>query len=497
MNKSIVAKNAVVAVVQIIITTGVMLVLYRYLIMSVGIERLGVWSIVMAAGSALRLGDLGLSGSASKFVAKYQALKQFNEVSSVIQTTTLSLLVIIGLFLAILYPLLNSGLGLVFPMTAIEEARILLPFSLVYLWLMSISATFQAALDGCLRTDLRGMVVIGGSVLLLGVALLLVPRYGLLGLVYAQIGQAFITAIAGWLLLRTTVKQLPSVPHQWRYGCFKEMLGYGANLQVINICVMLFEPVTKILLGKFGGLSVAGYYEMAQRIVAQIRAVLLAANQILVPVVAQLHETDARKIQDIYCAGYRLLLYLSLPAFTGIMALSPVISEFWIGEYKKSFVLYLMILCGAAVIHIISVPAYFMNLGTGYLKYNVAGHFLMTVSNAMLAVIFGLQWGGDGVIIASAIAMIIGGFTIVIPYHIKNRVSFGVLLPHESLYLFCGCIMGLGLGLWFYYFINPELSVWLDIAIMTLIAVVMIGPAVWIHPQRKIVFTLIKRGITS
>jgi O-antigen/teichoic acid export membrane protein len=51
---------------------------------------------------------------------------------------------------------------------------------------------------------------------------------------------------------------------------------------------MLYDPITKALLTKFGGLSLVGYYEMANKLIYQIRSLKVSANQILVPAFADL-----------------------------------------------------------------------------------------------------------------------------------------------------------------------------------------------------------------
>jgi len=495
MDRRILTRNAIVSVGQVLVTSVVLFVLYHYLIKTVGIERLGVWSIVMAAANALKLGELGLSGSATKFVAKYQALKQPLDASIVIQTTALSLIAIIAVFLVLLYPLLSWGLGYVFPVTSLDEARKLLPLSLGYLWLLTLSSVFQAGLDGCLRTDLRGLLVIGGTLLLLGMAILLVPRFGLVGMVYAQLAQVFITAVVGWLLLRTIIKQLPIVPYQWRYDRFREMLGYGANLQLVNICIMLTEPVTKMFLGKFGGLSAAGYYEMAQRLVSQSRAVLLAANQILVPVIARLHETDAKRIQDLYRANYRVLFYLALPVYTGIMALSPVISELWIGHYANIFVLFLMILSGAAFFHIMSGPAYFMNLGTGHLKSNVVAHVFMSFSNLGLGFLLGREYGGVGVVAGASIALVAGGSIVAIAYHARHHIAWSELVPRQSFALITACTVGMTTCLAAYYGRSSNGAEGWQIWVIGVLMALFFLPAMWFHPQRSALTSMIKKVV--
>ena len=104
------------------------------------------------------------------------------------------------------------------------------------------------------------------------------------------------------------------------------------NFQIISISTMCYEPVTKVLLSKYGGVSLVGYFEMATRLVQQFRAVIISANQVLVPTIAHLKEKNPEKIQGIYLTSYQLLFYLSIPMYSMIILCSPIISELWIGH---------------------------------------------------------------------------------------------------------------------------------------------------------------------
>jgi hypothetical protein len=53
---------------QTLVQTAVLFLVYRYLIGELGIERLGVWGIVLATTSVARVSELGLSGSVTKLV---------------------------------------------------------------------------------------------------------------------------------------------------------------------------------------------------------------------------------------------------------------------------------------------------------------------------------------------------------------------------------------------------------------------------------------------
>ena len=64
--------------------------LYRFLIRSVGVERLGVWSLVLAATSIVTLANQGFSTSIVKFVAKYAVRENGEDVSALMQTALVS-----------------------------------------------------------------------------------------------------------------------------------------------------------------------------------------------------------------------------------------------------------------------------------------------------------------------------------------------------------------------------------------------------------------------
>ena len=65
--------NAIMAIVQVVAVGIILFVLYKFLLKTIGIEDLGIWSVVLATTSVAGIGNFGLSGSVVKFVAKYVA----------------------------------------------------------------------------------------------------------------------------------------------------------------------------------------------------------------------------------------------------------------------------------------------------------------------------------------------------------------------------------------------------------------------------------------
>jgi len=476
--------NAGTSIVQVILSGIILFVLYRFLLMTIGVEQLGIWSIVLATTTVTHISNLGLSGSVVKFVAKYIARAEFENVSHVIQTAALSLGGGMGVILLIVYPLLQTLLEYIVPYSGLPDALSILPYALVSFWIVAIASIFQAGLDGCQRIDLRNILLIGGHLLYFGLALLWVPSYGILGLAYAQVFQASSVLIASWLLLRWALKVLPLVPCHWHRHLFFEMLSYGINFQLISIIRMLVDPLTKAMLSKFGGLAMVGYYEMAYRMLIQFRAIIVNANQVLVPVIAGLQEKTPEHIERIYKDSYRLLMYLILPFQAGLVVAIPFISKLWIGHYEQTFIIFAISIVIGFTINILSNPAYFANLGTGRLLWNTIDHIVVGVLNGFLGVIMGVYYGGMGVVVASVLATIAGSSVVVIAYHFENDISLKEIFPKEMSLLALSCVVGMLFSLLVSHYFYDKISFYILGPVSLLLFVFIVFPFNWFHPMR-------------
>lgn len=477
--------NAIMSVAQVIVVAGVLFILYRFLLNTIGIEQLGVWSVVLATTSFASIANLGLSASVVKFVAKYLARGEEETVAGVIQTSAISIGIVIGLVLLMAYPFANWLLSLIIPVANIKEALSILPYALLSLWIMVIASVFQAGLDGYQRIDLRSILLMASALIHLILCFMLVPTYRLMGLAYAQVVQTCLVLIGSWLMLKRHLLLLPVIPYQWNRKLFREMVGYGLNFQVISISQMLYDPITKVLLTKFGGLAMTGFYEMASRMILQLRALLVNANQVLVPTIADLQEKSQGIIQKVYKDSYRLLLYIALPLFSAIIAFTPLISQVWIGHYENIFVRFSTLLAIGWFLNTLTAPAYFANLGIGELRWNTIGHVIIAVSNFGLGWLLGSIYGGTAVVVAWVFSLIIGSIIIPVSYHYRHKIPIIKLLPKENINIGLASIVALSVSLLSYYNLNDKLVLSATAAVLVLVFFVTMGIPIWFHPMRK------------
>lgn len=488
MKKREILTNAIMSVTQIIVTGGVLFLLYGFLLKVLGVEKLGIWSLVLATTSVTQVANLGLSGGVVKFVAKYMAREDSQKVSDILQTAAISVAIFIGLVLIICYPVIQWILSITIAPDSIRPAIEILPLAVFSFWLLAVGGVFQSGLDGCQKIHAKTLVLMVSTLFFLGLCLLLVPRKGLIGLAYAQVIQNALVLLATWIVLRKYLPFLPLVPKRWHKPIFKEIIGYGVKFQAISVASMLYDPITKAFLTKFGGLSMVGYYEMASKMIQQFRAVVISANRVLVPAIADLTERLPEKIALVYDTSYRLIFYLSLPLYSLLIACTPIISEVWIGYYESIFVMFSILLSVGWFLNTLSAPAYFMNLGTGDLRWNVLGHITIGLLNAGLGLILGLLYGGKGVVLAWVFSLGLGSGMIYAAYQIRHSIPLGELIPRDSRQITFACLLGILLtGVLYYRFTKSLNPLALNGLILFTFAAVLFMPF-WFHPMRRRIY---------
>ena len=478
--------NAATTIAQVIGTACALFVLYRFLIRSIGVERLGIWSLVLATTSVVTLANQGFSTSIVKFVAKYVACGEAESVSVLIQTALLSTAAALTVLCMALYPVAHWILRLVLPSARLAEAYAILPYAFLSLWINIAGSILLAGLAGHELITHRNYVVLAGSGFYLVLAFLLVPRYSLLGLAYAQTAQTGACFVATWMLLRRAIPALPFVPHRWDRGLFREMCGYGLHFQFITASQAVREPVTKALLAKFGGLAMTGIYDMASRWVFTFRELIVQANLVLVPTISGLRERDPEAIPAVYRASYRLVFFLGVPAFAFLLAVSPIVSLVWLGHYEPVFVLFVALLAAGWLVNILSNPAYVVDLGTGSLRWVSIGCAATAILNPALGYFAGRYLGGAAVVTVSAFSLILGYAIVLAAYHLENRVPFAQLAPRDGGGIVLASVAGLVIFLPYFSRagMNALVSVRIASGLLGALLIIVILP-MWVHPMRK------------
>jgi len=409
-----VTKNALSAIAQSIASALILLAVYGVVVGQLGPEALGVWALVLASTSAGRVAALGMSGSVVKYVAEYLGRDNAARAAHIVETSILSVTLLTMSATAAIWP---AGRALLRWLLDEEAARTvavaLLPYAMASLVLGQMQGPIVGALDGVARIDLRSATVVSGLLVYLGAVLVLIGPYGLRGLAAAQILQQVWVLVVGWLLLRREIP-ISALPYRWRIDCFRETIGYSLNFQLIALTQLFFEPLIKGLIEAFDGLAAVGIYEVASRIVSQLRAIILAGFSALVPHLARTKAADGVEDESALATSTSLTFMVGLPVLAMLMPAAMIVGPIWFVETNQTeiFSVFLILLALGWVANLVSAPAYFLNLANGEIQINTLSNFAILLTNVTLGVLFGRAWGGVGVVIAWCVALMAGATVI-------------------------------------------------------------------------------------
>lgn len=504
IEKRVIALAAGSSIAQTILSAITSLILLKYILDVLGPAKLGVWSLVLAAASMVQVANLGMTGSIVKHVADCDALADKEKMSAVIQTTIVSLAVFALLLIVAAYPLAKAYFGFTLDPASYTDAMEVLPFALLSFFIFMIAAAYQGAIYGCHLIVQRNAILVVDSISYLLLSIMLVPSYSLLGLAYARLIQNFFTLLLSVAVLRRHVTPLPLLPVYWSKSSFVEMFRYAANFQLISILIMLADPITKGLLGRYGSVTMVGYYEVANRIVQVFRTLLVNANQVLVPTFARLDKLNPAKISGTFFVSYQVVFYLTVPGFCLLAISAPLISEVMIGREEPFFVWSTVVLCGGWLINTLAAPAYFATVGSGNMKVNVVAHFAMTAVNLLLAYLWGLEIGGVGVVSAWSSALAVGGIILNVMYFRSHKISWRNTIPKGSRLLTVLCLTGIAIAYSMWWLVSDIQtlvrgnSAWTNATVKLAIAGAMVvaftaivAAPMWNHPVRRKLWRMI------
>jgi len=475
--------NAVSAAVQVIVVGLMYFLLYRYLLRLLGPAQLGVWALVVSTSSIANFANFGITSGLVKFVADYRETGDNGQMNKLIFTAFISLLSFFALLIFIGYLGINLIIRLVIDPQYVGLALRLLPYALICLFINEMGGIYTSILEGFQKNYVRNIIYIGGSVCFLALSYVLVPIYGLMGVTYAQVIQSALIFISAFIAGTVNLKGFTLFKWGWDKQIFKDLISYGSKFQLVSLLQLLYEPATKMLLTRFGGLPAVGYYEMASRLINQVRALIVNANQVMIPVVAQATHSGTGAVVKLYKRAMSATLLVNVPVICAVISFSSFISVLWIGHIEPVFIFPLVILSVTIFFNIMCGPAYYSSLGQGKLNLLMYVHVFMAALNIALGWLLGKLFGADGVIISWGITFTLGSLLLIIYFQRDMLISFARVFSRADWILLFAAIIFTA----FAVSININYTSTKLIITLLLFAAVFI-PLVWSNDNAKAIF---------
>jgi O-antigen/teichoic acid export membrane protein len=344
-----------------------------YLVRRLGDGPYGVWAFVESVLAYCTLFDLGIAACVVRFVARFHATGDRDELNRLVSTC-------LALFLGLGLLLLAVGSGLLpLLLSSIEEAGVppgeVVAFSLLMVANLAVTlplSLFPSVLDGLERFALKSAVRVAVlAARTTGIVLVLEHRPSLLmlGVLFTACNLAEHTVLAG-LAFRT----LPGM----RFSCrlvdratMKRIKGYSLDAFLAMMAGRACVQSGPVIVGVALGDRAVTYLALASRLVEFAKALLRTATNTLTPAISTLEAAgDTAAIRRVFLRGTRWVLYLILPVHLGLVVFGRPFLTTWLGgpEYADKCYPALVVLSSTLSLVVAQSVASRVLYGTGRLR---------------------------------------------------------------------------------------------------------------------------------
>ena len=390
----------------------------RYIIDKLGIEALGIWSVLIStAGMAGFLG-LGVTAGPGRFLSIAHGDNDREEIEKILSTIVLGTIPFYSFLAVSLYIPFYHGLSFILEGDALAQAQGLLVLALAAYTMQTVSATFSSSLTNLHRGFRKSQIAITGSILQGVLSVLLIERYGLAGLATAQISNYSFVALFSVALLKIEERVRLGRLLCWNGQHMKKIVFFGVKLEAASIGWSAFETSIRLVMARFGSVAAVGYYEVAYKIASQARIFIFYIGQNIGPVFTTMWSSNRKDFYSFFKTVYARLFVFSLCSVIGIVLISPVTSLIMLQEIKPVFLFFTCTTILAAALLIIAIPFKLAAISVGRLRYNILGNFAALGIFLCLGPVLGTLYQSEGVALAVLFASL---FSAMVPVYYGHK----------------------------------------------------------------------------
>jgi PST family polysaccharide transporter len=174
----------------------------------------------------------------------------------------------------------------------------------------------------------------------------------------------------------------------------------GWPFTLTNLSQITCQYIGIIILRIFTNDTLVGYYSIAEKIYFAIKLMLDAFAQVLYPAVCRLVQQGRDKVITYFRQTYIPFLFIVIIACAMIFVFSPQIIHFFVGHRYEYSSFLLRMLCIAAVIVYLNMPAHLMLFAANHKKSFLRIFTLGTVLNVLANIVLAKYFDATGTVIA-------------------------------------------------------------------------------------------------
>lgn len=437
LEKIEIVKNVGSSWVALAVNILVGIFLSPFILHHLGDAAFGIWVLIFSLTGYYGIFDFGIRSSIIRFVSKYTATSDLNEVTGLINTALFTYSCVGVLCLII------TGAGS-FYIDRIFHVAVGLQTTARWLLVMvgaSVSIGFPLGMFGGVLEGLQKFYILNWTSIvssLLRAVLIVIyldRGYGLLTVALITVGLPFLASIVRAAL---ALQSLP-VKFSWIYvegSAFRQMANYSGLTFMIIVAAQLRFKTDAIVIGTFLSSAAITYFYAGSRLVDYAGEVVSSLAQIFVPMSSQ---SDAAgnmdRLRKIFIAGNRVCAFTALPMAATLVIMGKSIIEAWLGKRYVAL--------GYPVLITLIIPTTLMLIqsASSRILFGISKHgrfaavaLMEGIANLIFSILLVRPLGILGDAIGTAIPLTVT-YVVFMPRHLCRHLGIPVLTYLKQAYL--------------------------------------------------------------
>ena len=414
VEKIAIIKNIGSSWLGLVVNMATGLVVSPYILHKLGDEAFGLWALVFSISGYYGLFSMGIRSSVVRYVARFKALEDRDQLLRVINTSlfaytcigAVALLVtlILAWFLPRMIHLQASSVTTAKILFLMVGASVAIGFPL---------SVFAGILEGLQKFYLLNVVNIANTIVRAAMIIIALNHgYGLLAVAFITVALPFVSRLVNaanvfWLIRATVSVRFISM------DTLKLLVNYGAVTFMITVAENLRFRTDELVIGGFLTAAAITPFAIGSRIVDYATSVVDGLAQVFTPMSSHFDARgEVEKLRSIFIAGNRGCALVMFPMCAGLIILGKSIIRLWMGAR------YIPLSYPVLLLLLIPCTMRMSQATTGRILFGMARHKT-------------LAW----VVLAEGVANLILSILLVRPYGIVGD-ALGTAIP-----LTCTCLL--------------------------------------------------------
>ena len=412
-------KNVIANWAEIFFTIISVFVLYPFLVGTLGKEQYGIWLLITAVTGYLTLLHLGIPLATVRHISKYRAQGKTDDVNRVIGSS-LVLYLCMAAVVTVAGVITSFALERVFKipdqyehvaryavLIATTTAALNFPFEV-------LEGVMTAVQDFVILAAIKvGLVVTRVALCFL----LVTNENGLLVIAGVLLSVAILQALLLFLYIRRKHPEISLSPRHFNTKMLKEILGYSLFVLLFQVASRLAFQTDPMVIGSVISSGAIVYFSVGNNFLNYLMQFVRGISRALVPKSSELSTKGGLgALASIYQSYSQLTFLFVLPACVLFMTIGDDFIAIWMGEEFRE--------PSGAVLRILT-PSYLLFLvqrGVGHpilmgiarVKFPTIVMALSSLANVGVSIIWGIQYGLNGVAWGTALPNIVNAAVMVV-----------------------------------------------------------------------------------